>query len=337
MKKLIALLVTTSTILSCFTGCGDKTAEELNDIANSLYKGVNSSLTELDEEGIDVGGTYWFDSDKNISDTASEDILSHTEDLYSKVSDFYSDSGLYEWVMYCEGGTVKEAYAAENFDNEVVGYFSNTEGIDISGKTLNDVKQEIDVKITTEKPQVTTTTEVKTKTNTETETKTTTAASVSNNKCSLDQFEKRLDSLIESYLLQSLGTEQFNDNFKLSEREMAEGSSNIFSYSYGTYNLTIGTDANGYIKTITSVANGYMSNSKYEAETKAFLLGLQLLPYAATLDYDISETLDLENNLLDNADYTNKYEPSYEYDDKEYNYSLSTSSYLTMFLMSLKD
>lgn len=342
MKKLIALLGATAMVLTCFTGCGEKNAEELNDIANGLYKGVNSSLTELDEEGINVGGSFWFDSDRNISDTASEDILSHTEDLYSKVSNFYSDSGLYEWVMYCEGGTVEEAYAAESFDSKVVGYFSHNEDIDIEGKNLNDIKQGIDNRVIEENKEE----EIKITTTISKEEKAEiTTANKSNKELSIEKFEKRFDEMFKQLCIDYFSTDyymEFYEPYKLAEKTESytgDGDSALISYKYGSnFNLVINTDTAGDIGSVVVMSrNIYLSDSTIDDNPKLFFLTLNFLPYIVVNDnYDLDDLDNFRGNIIDNAEDTAAGIRA-EYSDSNYEYTFSTELGLETFTIGRND
>ena len=61
-----------------------------NSTASSVYKAINSALTELDEEGIDVGGCYvltW-----NGTTWADTETISDNFELFTKkVSNFFDD------------------------------------------------------------------------------------------------------------------------------------------------------------------------------------------------------------------------------------------------------
>ncbi|MCQ2490373.1 MAG: prepilin-type N-terminal cleavage/methylation domain-containing protein [Ruminococcus sp.] len=67
-----------------------------NSAASSVYKGINSALTELDEEGIDVGGLYilkWSGTAWS-ADTAATDVITNSDVLTrftAKVSNFFAD------------------------------------------------------------------------------------------------------------------------------------------------------------------------------------------------------------------------------------------------------
>lgn len=61
-----------------------------NTTASSVYKAINSALTELDEEGVDVGGLYlltWNGS----SWTAKDDVLATSAKFQGKVENFFAD------------------------------------------------------------------------------------------------------------------------------------------------------------------------------------------------------------------------------------------------------
>ncbi len=149
MKKLITLLGVTAMVLTCFTGCGNKvrTAEELDDIADSLYKAGNTALTELAKDGIDTSSTFWLDSDKKCF----YDDLEFTDDLSDKITDECKDSKNTAWVIFFSGGgresktaSISEVYVANDFESEPVAYYGD-ENVDTEGKTLNDIKQEYNI------------------------------------------------------------------------------------------------------------------------------------------------------------------------------------------------
>ena len=74
-----------------------------NSAASSVYKAINSALTELDEEGVDVGGLWILDWDghkwgaESKLSTASEGNLGHSDTIGTdkpfdrKVSNFFED------------------------------------------------------------------------------------------------------------------------------------------------------------------------------------------------------------------------------------------------------
>ncbi|MDE5569591.1 MAG: prepilin-type N-terminal cleavage/methylation domain-containing protein [Ruminococcus sp.] len=76
-----------------------------NSAAASVYKAINSALTELDEEGIDVGGLWiltwdghkWGTTAASLGDATNEGTLGHADQLGTdkkfdrKVSNFFED------------------------------------------------------------------------------------------------------------------------------------------------------------------------------------------------------------------------------------------------------
>ena len=66
-----------------------------NSTASSIYKAINSALTELDEEGCDIGGDYlltWDGSDWAESDSPEDiDGALEGDQFDSKVSNFFAD------------------------------------------------------------------------------------------------------------------------------------------------------------------------------------------------------------------------------------------------------
>jgi type IV pilus assembly protein PilA len=66
-----------------------------NSAASSVYKGINSALTELDEEGIDVGGLWILDWDGSVwsatDDETIGDVVGSEGRFDKKVSNFFAD------------------------------------------------------------------------------------------------------------------------------------------------------------------------------------------------------------------------------------------------------
>lgn len=67
-----------------------------NSAASSVYKGINSALTELDEEGIDVGGLYILNWNGTAwsTGTTDTDVITNADVLKrftAKVSNFFAD------------------------------------------------------------------------------------------------------------------------------------------------------------------------------------------------------------------------------------------------------
>lgn len=65
-----------------------------NSSASSVYKAINSALTELDEEGVDVGGLWILTWDGKVWATSTDDIKANigTDKRFdAKVSNFFED------------------------------------------------------------------------------------------------------------------------------------------------------------------------------------------------------------------------------------------------------
>lgn len=82
-----------------------------NSAASNLYKGINTALTELDEEGLDIGAIHWMvftkpASGTGTSITTSGDVAGANSDalLYNKVKKFFSDIDKVDFIAYCKGG-----------------------------------------------------------------------------------------------------------------------------------------------------------------------------------------------------------------------------------------
>ena len=83
-----------------------------NSAASNLYKGINTALTELDEEGLDIGAINTMTFNKpaagstGSSITTAGDVAGSGSDalLYSKVKKFFSDIDKVDFKAACEGG-----------------------------------------------------------------------------------------------------------------------------------------------------------------------------------------------------------------------------------------
>ncbi|MDE7099285.1 MAG: type II secretion system GspH family protein [Ruminococcus sp.] len=65
-----------------------------NTSASSIYKAINSALTELDEEGIDIGGTYilTYNATSNTWSDATDEMKNEVDGKFkTKVSNFFAD------------------------------------------------------------------------------------------------------------------------------------------------------------------------------------------------------------------------------------------------------
>jgi len=67
-----------------------------NSAASSVYKGINSALTELDEEGVDVGGLWILDWDGSVWSASTDkdelnEVVGDGERFDKKVANFFAD------------------------------------------------------------------------------------------------------------------------------------------------------------------------------------------------------------------------------------------------------
>ena len=84
-----------------------------NSAASSVYKGINSALTELDEEGIDVGGLYiltWTGGTTNAWSAAAttdmQAVVGSGKSFDNKVKNFFDDiTKIQEAQCAIKGGT----------------------------------------------------------------------------------------------------------------------------------------------------------------------------------------------------------------------------------------
>ena len=147
MKKIIALSTAIILTLCCFTGC-EKSKEDLDETAQTLYKAANSALFEMDEEGLGLGGGAGFSFSSDGSYTGTPGTFEENSQTFIQyLSRWYSDYEDFEWILYIKNGLIEEAYCAETFDSKVVGSHAYDAGneieLDVEGKTLEDVKVDL--------------------------------------------------------------------------------------------------------------------------------------------------------------------------------------------------
>ena len=98
-----------------------------NSTASSIFKAINSALTELDEEGFDVGGDVWIEITPLTGVCATNganEFGSGTDDkLTGKIANFFSDIVKVKGgaIAYCTGGSCGAVSVA--VDSTYVGTF----------------------------------------------------------------------------------------------------------------------------------------------------------------------------------------------------------------------
>ena len=80
-----------------------------NSTASSIYKAINSALTELDEEGVDIAvtNTLTIAANSHTCTLTADTLASKTSDLGSKIQKFFNDIDRVKGTTkaYLEGGT----------------------------------------------------------------------------------------------------------------------------------------------------------------------------------------------------------------------------------------
>ena len=95
-----------------------------NSSASSIYKAASSSLTELDEQGYSIGGTYYIVcSDKENNYNLPENF--NEDEFYKSMKNYFADSEKMEWFAVVEYGSVTYTADSETWKNEIVGTYPN--------------------------------------------------------------------------------------------------------------------------------------------------------------------------------------------------------------------
>lgn len=93
-----------------------------NSAASNLYKGINTALTELDEEGWDIGAITWITFDRPATGSTGSTVTTSADEagtgtdalLYSKIAKFFSDVDKVCFYAYCNGGACVALASAQD-------------------------------------------------------------------------------------------------------------------------------------------------------------------------------------------------------------------------------
>ena len=100
-----------------------------NSSASSISKAVNSSLTDLDTQGVKISGYYVVCSDKKNNYNLPENF--DEDEFYKKMKNYYSDSEKHEWFAVVEYSSCTYAAVSEGWKEQLVGtypYSSTADG-----------------------------------------------------------------------------------------------------------------------------------------------------------------------------------------------------------------
>ena len=87
-----------------------------NSAASNLYKGINTALTELDEEGVDIGKIEYIAYGKGGTTLTTSTALTTEENgkLYKKIEKFFADVTKVDFLAYCNGGACVALASAQD-------------------------------------------------------------------------------------------------------------------------------------------------------------------------------------------------------------------------------
>lgn len=147
MKKILTLALTLILSASCFVGCGKKTASELSKTANNFVRAFYSAVVDLEENDISFPVCCVCSDGTNYYIGTSSSFETDVEDLKNKIKGYFEDCDEYSWIACMNGSTLKAFYCAEDFNSTVVGTYGE-EILDVNGKNLTDIKEELKGKFT---------------------------------------------------------------------------------------------------------------------------------------------------------------------------------------------
>ncbi|MBR4627924.1 MAG: hypothetical protein IKO47_09560 [Ruminococcus sp.] len=142
MKKILLTFMAVITAALCLTGCGssEKSKEDLNKEANSLYKAASAALVDLDAQGCKFPkDRYFIDSDMNVVCESDKDSAASVK---SKLSGFITAAKTYakdsvdidgmKWILVCRKNDVEQVYIAEAKNTKTIGTYPDSIKIDSS-------------------------------------------------------------------------------------------------------------------------------------------------------------------------------------------------------------
>ena len=100
-----------------------------NAAASSISKAVDSSLTDLDMQGVKISGYYVVCSDKKNNYNLPENF--DEDEFYKQMKNYYSDSEKQEWFAVVEYSSCTYAAVSEGWKEQLVGtypYSSTADG-----------------------------------------------------------------------------------------------------------------------------------------------------------------------------------------------------------------
>ena len=103
-----------------------------NSSATSVYKAVNTVLTEFDEEGVNIDGYFIVSSDglNNWNVPFDDESL---DDFYIRMNRYYENKGGKEWFAFVEKGICVYTASAESWSSKTVGTYPNRATVDGPG------------------------------------------------------------------------------------------------------------------------------------------------------------------------------------------------------------
>lgn len=87
-----------------------------NSAASNLYKGINTALTELDEEGVDIGAIKTISHDRTSAGTLTVGAVTGVDEatFYKKIEKFFADVDKVSFEAACEGGACVALASAQD-------------------------------------------------------------------------------------------------------------------------------------------------------------------------------------------------------------------------------
>lgn len=118
-----------------------------NQDADSIQRAANSALTELDNEGYDIGETCTVSSDENKSYQCNTDVLSRFQ---NKAYNYFNGIDNYNYFIVCDRGVCVYAVVSDKNNSTLIGTYPENslykkngdfESVDLSSYSYEDLYQ----------------------------------------------------------------------------------------------------------------------------------------------------------------------------------------------------
>lgn len=117
--------------------------EALSSDARSLYKAITSALTELDEDGVYVSGSYIISSDDSLSTDNDNVDSSYRKKVNERIKEYFKEVDNYSYVASIRYGYCESVFISESTKSKVVAAYPSYYDDMYEGETLKDIAKDL--------------------------------------------------------------------------------------------------------------------------------------------------------------------------------------------------